>query len=56
VTLNGTQILDVDMDTVGPMRIHNHDLDGLHNKTGHIAICGHKHRVEFRNIRIKELK
>lgn len=56
VTLNGTRILDVDMDTVGPVRLHNLDFVGLHNKTGHIAICGHNHRLEFRNIRIRELK
>ena len=55
VTLNGTRIVDVDMDTVGPVRMHNLDFVGLHNKTGHIAICGHKHRLEFRNIRIREL-
>ncbi|NLX15168.1 MAG: DUF1080 domain-containing protein [Phycisphaerales bacterium] len=56
VTLNGTLILDVDMDTVGPVHMHGHDYVGLHNKTGHIALCGHHHRVEFRNLRIKELR
>jgi len=55
VNLNGTKILDVDTDTLGPNRIHNADLKGLHNKTGHIAICGHNHRVEFRNLRVKEI-
>ena len=56
VKLNGKQILKADMDKVGPKQIHNLDLAGLHNKTGYIAICGHTDRVEFRNIRIKELK
>ncbi len=55
VTLNGTLLLDVDMDTIGPVKMHGYDFVGLHNKTGHIAICGHDHRVEFRNLRIKEL-
>ena len=41
VVLNGTRIVDVDMDTVGPVRMHNLDFVGLHNKNGYIAICGH---------------
>lgn len=55
VTLNGTRIVDADMDTVGPVRMHGLDFVGLHNKTGHVAICGHNHRAEFRDIRIREL-
>ena len=55
VTLNGAAVVDVDMTTVGPKRIHDHDLTGLLRKKGHIAFCGHGHRVEFRRIRIKEL-
>lgn len=55
VWLNGAKILDVDMDTVGPKNIHNFDLVGLHNKTGRIAIAGHKDRVDFRNLRVKVL-
>jgi len=55
VTLNGTVIVDADMKTVGPKRIHGHDLTGLCREKGHIALCGHGHRVEFRNLRIKEL-
>ncbi len=55
VTLNGTVITDANMDTVGPVTMHGMDFIGLHNKTGHIALCGHTHRVEFRNMRIKEL-
>lgn len=56
VTLNGALIVDADMDTVGPVQMHGFDFVGLHNKRGHIAICGHTHRVEFRNLRIKELE
>ncbi len=55
VTLNGTVILDADLDKVGPKSIHGGELKGLHNKKGHLGFCGHGHRVEFRNIRIKEL-
>ena len=55
VTLNGTVIVDVDLDTVGPKSIHGGELKGLHNKKGHIGFCGHGDRVEFRKIRIKTL-
>ncbi|MBN1589371.1 MAG: DUF1080 domain-containing protein [Pirellulales bacterium] len=56
VTLNGTVITEGDLSELGPKRIHNRDLKGLTNPKGHIGFCGHHHRVEFRNIRIKELK
>lgn len=56
VVLNGRRILQADMDDVGPVHMHGFDFVGLHNRTGHIAICGHEHRVEFRRIRIKELE
>ncbi len=55
VTLNGAVILDADMDKLGPKHIHGHELIGLRRKQGYIVFCGHHHRVEFRNIRIKEL-
>jgi hypothetical protein len=55
VTLNGAVVVDVDMDTVGPRKIHDIELAGLHNKRGHLAICGHRDYVEFRKLRIKEL-
>jgi len=29
---------------------------GLHRKTGHLGFCGHGDRVEFRKLRLKELK
>jgi hypothetical protein len=55
VTLNGVVVVEADMKTVGPKRIHDHDLTGLCREKGFIAFCGHGHRVDFRNIRIKQL-
>ena len=56
VTLNGQVIVDADISQIDP----NHTMDhqkhpGLHNKKGYIGFLGHGTRVEFRNIRIKEL-
>ncbi len=56
VTLNGTQITDVDLSKVGPQEIHGHQLTGLLRAKGFLAICGHNQHTEFRNIRIRELK
>ncbi len=56
VTLNGTVIVDADTSKLGEKSIHGHKLRGLLNKKGHIGFLGHGARVEFRNIRIKELK
>jgi len=54
VILNGTTIVDADLSTIEKTADgRNHP--GLHNKTGHIGFLGHGSRVEFRNIRIKEL-
>jgi hypothetical protein len=55
VTLNGTVIVDADVSKLGPKEIHGGKLMGLRNEKGHLGFCGHGHRVEFRNIRIKEL-
>jgi hypothetical protein len=54
VTLNGTVIVDADLDTVKPVDHQEHP--GLQNKKGYIGWLGHGDHVEFRNIRIKELK
>ena len=55
VTLNGTVIVDADLDKIDKtMDGQNHP--GLHNKKGYIGFLGHGDPVEFRNIRIKELK
>jgi len=55
VTVNGQVVVDVDLSTVDkPADGRSHP--GLHNKRGHIGFLGHGDPVEFRHIRIKELK
>lgn len=55
VTLNGDVIVDTNLDDVkDPKVLEAHP--GLARKTGHIGFLGHGTRVEFRNVRIKELK
>ncbi len=54
VTLNGAVILDADLDMVRePAVLAKHP--GLARPSGHIILIGHGTRVEFRNLRIKEL-
>jgi len=54
VTVNGTVILDADLDSVkDPEVLKKHP--GLRRTSGHIGFLGHNEYVEFRNIRIKEL-
>lgn len=54
VKLNGTVILDVDLDSAkDPEVLKKHP--GLARASGHIGFLGHHEYVEFRNIRIKEL-
>ena len=54
VHLNGTTILDVDLDSVrDPEILKQHP--GLQRQSGHLGFLGHGSRVEFRNLRIKEL-
>ena len=63
VTLNGTVIVDADLDDVKDeaMLKSHRDLSkpegsrGIANAKGHIGLLGHGARVEFRNLRIKEL-
>jgi hypothetical protein len=54
VTLNGVVIVDANLDEVEPMDHRDHP--GLKREKGYIGFLGHGTRVEFRNIRIKELK
>ena len=55
VTLNGNVIVDTNLDDVkDPKVLEAHP--GLARTTGHIGFLGHGTRVEFRNVRIKELK
>ena len=54
VTLNGHQLLNANLDDVkDPAVLAKHP--GLARTTGHIGFLGHGTRVEFRNLRIKEL-
>ena len=54
VKLNGVIILDADLDIVRePQVLKRHP--GLARTAGHIGFLGHNSRVEFRNIRVKEL-
>ncbi len=55
VTLNGHVIVDADLDKI-EKAADGKEHPGLHNKTGRIGFLGHGDRVEFRNIRIKEIK
>ena len=55
VVLNGQTILDTNLDSVkDPEVLKKHP--GLQRTSGHIAFLGHNDYVEFRNIRVKELK
>jgi len=55
VTLNGIVIVDANLDTVtDPAVLKKHP--GLARTTGHIGFLGHGTRVEFRNLKVKELK
>ena len=59
ITLNGTVILDGDIATASKNFTETIDKQkhpGLSNKKGHIGFLGHGSEVEFKNIRIKELK
>ena len=54
ITLNGVIILDNDLDIIRePAVLKNHP--GVKRASGHIGFLGHGTRVEFRNIRVKEL-
>ena len=63
VVLNGTTIVDANLDDVKDEDVlkEHRDLSkpegsrGIANTKGHIGFLGHGARVEFRNIRIKEL-
>jgi len=54
VKLNGVIIVDSDLDIVKEPRVLKRH-PGLARTTGHIGFLGHGTRVEFRNIRIKQL-
>lgn len=54
VVLNGATVCDADLDSVkDPEVLKKHP--GLQNRSGHIGLLGHGTRVEFRDLRVKEL-
>jgi len=58
VTLNDTVIVDAnlaDLDHLGDNGIDGNDHPGRYRTTGRLGFMGHRTRVEFRNLRIKEL-
>jgi hypothetical protein len=63
VKLNGTAIVDASLDEVKDLEVLKAHADmskpdgsrGIANTKGHIGFLGHGARVEFRNMRIKEL-
>ena len=56
VELNGTVIVDADLERVGrPETLDKRPHPGLFNRSGHIGFLGHGTRIEFRDIRIREL-
>jgi hypothetical protein len=57
VVVNGTRIVDTDLDQASAGGTIDHrDHPGLSRERGHIGFLGHGSIVEFRNIRVKELK
>jgi hypothetical protein len=54
VTLNGTKILDVDIDKLDRSQIA-HPPKGLDRRKGHIGLAGHTDPVQFRSFTVKRL-
>jgi hypothetical protein len=54
VVLNGTKILDVDLDSLDRSQIE-HPPKGLDQRTGFVGFAGHSDPVAFRSFRIKRL-
>ena len=57
VVVNGTTVVDADLDRASAHGTIDHkDHPGLRRASGHIGFLGHGSRVEFRDIRLRELK
>jgi len=54
VTLNGTKILDVDIDQFDRSQIE-HPPKGLDNRKGHIGFAGHSDPVAFRSFKVRKI-
>lgn len=56
VVLNGAAIVDADLDEAStPKTIDGRDHPGIKRSSGHIGFLGHGHRVDFCNLRVKDL-
>lgn len=55
VTLNDTTIVDADLKNVTDPTMDGYPHPGRHREKGFLGFAGHGTRVEFRNIRVKEL-
>jgi hypothetical protein len=57
VILNGVTIVDADVEKAStPKTLDGRDHPGLKRDKGYIGFCGHGAHVEYRNLRLKELK
>ena len=56
VTLNGAVIVDANLDDLGQVGLDGHEHPGRYRNSGHVGFIGHRSRVDFRNLRIKELE
>jgi HEAT repeat protein len=57
VVVNGTTVVDADLDqAIAGGTMDGRDHPGLQRASGHIAFLGHGSPLEFRNIRIKEIR
>jgi hypothetical protein len=54
VTLNGTRILEADLDKIDRSTLHTVP-KGLDKTSGYIGFAGHTDPVAFRNFRVKRL-
>ncbi|MGI6416788.1 MAG: 3-keto-disaccharide hydrolase [Thermoguttaceae bacterium] len=54
VTLNGTVIVDANLDDLGPVGMDGYVHEGRYRTSGRLGFMGHRSRVDFRNLRIKE--
>ncbi len=55
VTVNGDVVVDADLDQIPPPYIDGKEHPGLKRRNGYLALLGHTDRVEFRNLRIREM-